>query len=199
VERQPIRPTYLVAHGFTGVIDGWVTTITTAMEDNAKADLLDHRLVTELLPSYLHELATVEGRRAELDAQIKAATTTADDEDDESADDTDALSPTELATLKRNLANIKKQQKSMQREFITKLGKARAELTAAEERDLVLRLAKTDLAAHLDGYVTAQRQQITVALENWWAKYAVPLNQIEADRDKATNKLSGFLRELGYE
>ena len=29
----------LVAHGFTGVVDGWVTTITTAMEDSdAKAD-----------------------------------------------------------------------------------------------------------------------------------------------------------------
>ena len=64
----------LVAHGFTGVVDGWVTTITTAMEDSdTKADPLDHKLVPELLPSYLEELAAVEARRAELDAQIKAA------------------------------------------------------------------------------------------------------------------------------
>ena len=63
----------LVAHGFTGVVDGWVTTITTAMEDSdAKADPLDHKLVPELLPSYLEELAAIEARRAELDAQIKA-------------------------------------------------------------------------------------------------------------------------------
>ena len=36
----------------------------------------------------------------------------------------------------------------MRQEFITKLGKARAELTAAQERDLVLRLAKDDVAIH---------------------------------------------------
>ena len=74
----------------------------------------------------------------------------------------------------------------MHHEFITKLGKARAELTAAQERDLVLRLARNDLQAHLDGYVTAHRQQIIAALENWWDKYAVPLHQIEAERDAAT-------------
>ena len=52
----------LVAHGFTGVVDGWVTTITTAMEDSdAKADPLDHKLVPELLPSYLEELTAIEG------------------------------------------------------------------------------------------------------------------------------------------
>ena len=55
---------------------------------------------------------------------------------------TEALSPAELAALKKDLAGVKKQQKSMQQDFITKLGKARAELTATQERDLVLRLAK---------------------------------------------------------
>ena len=74
----------------------------------------------------------------------------------------------------------------MQQEFITKLGKARAELTAAQERDLVLRLAKNDVVTHLDGYVTAHRQQIIAALENWWDKYAVPLHQIEASAKRAT-------------
>ena len=78
----------LVAHGFTGVVDGWVTTITTAMEDSdAKADPLDHKLVPELLPSYLDELAAVEARRAELDAQIKAAAATGDEDDEEPADE----------------------------------------------------------------------------------------------------------------
>jgi type I restriction enzyme M protein len=189
----------LVAYGFTGVIDGWVTTITTAMEDgDAKADPLDHKLVLELLPSYLEELATVEARRAELDAQIRTATATDEDEDDESGDD-EALSRAELTPLKRQLAGVKKQQKAVQQEFITKLGKARAELTAVQERDLVLRLAKNDLAIHLDGYVTAHRQQISAAIENWWEKYTVSLRQIEAERAAATTKIADFLRGLGYE
>ena len=152
----------LVAHGFTGVVDGWVTTIITAMEDSdAKTDPLDHRLVPELLPSYLEELTAIEARRAELDARIKAAASSGDEEQG-TADD-EALSPTDLAALKKDLAAVKKQQKSMQQEFITKLGKARAELTATQERDLVLRLARNDVLAHLDAYVTFHRQQVIAA------------------------------------
>ena len=189
----------LVAHGFTGVLDGWVTTITTAMEDSdVKADPLGHKLVPELLAYYLDELAAVEARRAELDVQIKAGSATVDEDAEEPADD-EALAPGELAVLKKQLAAVKKQQKAMHQELITKLGKARAELTAAQERDLVLRLAKSDVMVHLDGYVIARGQQITASLENWWDKYAMPLRQIEADRDAATTTLATFLKDLGYE
>jgi type I restriction enzyme M protein len=190
----------LVARGFTGVIDGWVTTITTAMEDSdAKANPLDHKLVPELLPSYLEELAAIEARRAEIEAQIKTAVATDDEDGEESADDIEVLSPTELTALKKQLPGVKKQQKAMQQEFITKLGKARAELTSIQEHDLVLRLAKNDVMIHLDAYVTAHRRQIIAALENWWHKYAVSLRQIEAECVSATAKLDRFLKDLGYD
>jgi type I restriction enzyme M protein len=188
----------LIAHGFTGVLDGWVTTITTAMEDSdTKIDPLDHKLVPELLPTYLKELAIVQARRAELDARIKAAAPPTDDE--EGLGEGEALPPTELAALKKDLTGVKKQQRSMQQEFITKLGKARAELTAAQEHDLVLRLAKNDVVIHLNAYVTAHRQQVATVLENWWDKYAVSLHQIEAERYTATAMLDEFLKDLGYE
>jgi type I restriction enzyme M protein len=191
----------LVAHGFTGVIDGWVTTITTSMEDSAgKADPADHKLVPELLPFYLEHLAAVDARRAELDSQIEVATATPDEDDEEEpADSEEALSPTELAALKKDLTAVKKQQKAMQQEFTTKLGKARAELMSSQERDLVLRLAISDVAIHLNAYVTVHRQSIIATLEKWWAKYAVPLDRIEADREVAVGKLDTFLKDLGYE
>jgi type I restriction enzyme M protein len=186
----------LVAHGFTGVIDGWVTTITTAMEDSdTKTDPLSHKLVPELLPSYLEELSVIESRRTELDAQIKAAAPSSDDEDP----DVEAVAPAELAALKKDLSGVKKQQKAAQQDFITKLGKARAELTATQEHDLVLHLASNDVAGHLDAYVTAHREQIITALGILWDKYAVPLNQIEAARRAATARLAALLRDLGYE
>ncbi|MGH3218318.1 MAG: type I restriction-modification system subunit M [Streptosporangiaceae bacterium] len=190
----------LVAHGFAGVIDGWVTTITTAMEDtDGRTDPLEHKLVTELLPAYLEELATVEARCAELDARIKAATATRDENDDEPAGNAETLPPAELATLKKKLIAVKKQQKAMQQEFITKLGKARAELTGIQERDLVLHLARNDVAAHLDAYGTAHRGRIVAALDTCWDKYAVSLRKIETERNAATAKLAGFLKDLGYE
>jgi type I restriction enzyme M protein len=189
----------LVAHGFTGVIDGWVTTITTAMEDSdTKTDRLDHKVVSVLLPSYLEELSAAENRRAALDAQISAATGM-NGEDDEPSGGGDALSPAELGALKKDLATVKKQQRATQQEFITKLGKARAELSAMQERDLVLRLARNDVATHLDTYVTTHRQQIIAALENWWDKYAVSLQEIETQRAAAAVRLAKFLKDLGYE
>ncbi len=163
----------LAAHGFTGVIDGWVTTITTALEDKT--------------------------RRAELDALIKATTSSGEEEDKAGADDANTPLPAELAKLKKDLTTIKKQQKALQQEFITKLGKTRAELSGDDEQALVLRLTKNYLIGHLDRYVTGHRQQIIAAVENWWNKYAIPLHEIEQERDAATAKLTRFLQELGYE
>jgi type I restriction enzyme M protein len=37
------------------------------------------------------------------------------------------------------------------------------------------------------------------ALENWWDKYAVTLNELESERSAHSAKLDGFLRMLGYE
>lgn len=87
----------------------------------------------------------------------------------------------------------------MRQEFITRLTKARAELTAVQERELVMQLARRDVRGHLDGYVAAHRKRIAATLENWWDKYAMPLCEIEADCDTSATRLAGFLRGLGYE
>ena len=50
----------LMARGFEGVVEGWVTTILTGLEDGvSKADPLDHKLVKTLLPEFLEEIAEV--------------------------------------------------------------------------------------------------------------------------------------------
>ena len=54
------------------------------------------------------------------------------------------------------------------------------------------------LAGHLESYVTAHRQEVVAAVENWWDKYWVTLRDIEGEREKAVMALSEFTRELGY-
>lgn len=191
----------LAAHGFTAVVDGWVTTITAALDDpDSKADPVDHKLVPALLPSYLAELSAADARRAELDALIKSATAPAGDEEDgDEPEESEALSPAELTALKEDLTAARRTQKALRREFATTLAKARAELSAADERDLVLRMARQDLAAHLNGYVTAHRRQLVAAMETWWAKYAIPLVDLEAACQIAGTQLHAYLKELGYE
>ena len=190
----------LAAGGFGAVVDGWVTTITTALDDKTdKGNPLDHRLVRVLLPEYLDEIGAAEARRAELEARIKGAASSSNDEDDDDADDEEEIiSAAELAALKKDLTAAKKKAKALEQQFVAKLAAARRQLSSDAAQDLVLRILRADLTDHLDAYVARRRRLVVNALENWWDKYAVAFEAIESDRAAAGEGLSGFLRELGY-
>ena len=191
----------LVVGGFGAVIDGWVTTITAALEEeHAKGDPLDHRFVRLLLPEYLAEFGAAQAWCFELDATLKAATAAPDEDEDagEGADDKDALTPAALVDLKKELRAAKKTAKALEREFVDKLTAAREELSAGQEQGLVLAVAHSVLGDHLDAYVARHRQLVIAALKNWWDKYADTLVSVEAERDAASVVLRGFLTELGY-
>ncbi len=189
----------LMARDFEGVVEGWVTTILTGLEDGgSKADPLDHKLVKRLLPEFLEEIAEVEGQVAELDGTIKAATATGDDEDEEDGDDEEALTEAEIKALKKKLSAAKKKVKALKTGFANKLDSAQTEVDAEQAEVLVLGILKGDLQRELDRRVTAHRQAVLSAVENWWSKYRVTLRAIEGERDGAKAKLDGFLKELGY-
>ena len=62
----------LGTHGFSGVVDAWVTSIGTALEDErSRTDPPEHRVVPEHVPEHLEKLAAVEAQRTELPARIK--------------------------------------------------------------------------------------------------------------------------------
>lgn len=46
--------------------------------------------------------------------------------------------------------------------------------------------------------MTAHRQEVIAAVENWWDKYRVTLRDIEGKRADTVDKLSEFMGELGY-
>ena len=189
----------LAAGGFGAVIDGWVTTITTAVEDKmVKGDPLDHRLVRVLLPEYLGEIEQAEARRAELDATIRGATGTSDEEAEDDIDDEDSLSTAELAAVKKELTVAKKRAKALEQELAAKLTAARGQLSTYQERELVLAIARADLITHLTTYVGRHRQLVSAALEIWWDKYAVALRSIEDERNRSSQDLTQFLSGLGY-
>jgi type I restriction enzyme M protein len=191
----------LMAGGFSGVVEGWVTTILTALEDEGgKATPLDHKLVKRLLPEFLDEIAEVEGQVAELDGTIKAETAKGDDDEDEGGDDDneDALSEEEIKALKRKLTAAKARLKALHKGFSDRLEAAQAEVDAEQAEALVLDILKADLLRELDRRVVAHRQAVVTAVESWWSKYRVTLRDIEGERDTAKARLDGFLGELGY-
>lgn len=191
----------LMARGFEGTVEGWVTTITTAMEeDGGKFDPLDHKLVKRLLAEFLDELAEAEGAVAELDGTLKAADSSAEEGDDEGGgeDAEEALSEAEVKALKAKLTAAKKKLKALKTTVAAKLRQAHAALGPQEAQALVLDLLKADLKRVLDRAVTAHRQAIVGEVENWWDKYRVTLRDIEGERDATKVRLDGFLKELGY-
>jgi len=191
----------VVAGGFGAVIDGWVTTITTALEEeNAKGDPLDHHFVRLVLPEYLAELCAAEAHSTQLHATVKATTAIPDeDDDDESREDEDAISPSELADLRKELRVAKKAAKALKEEFVDKLATARADLLPDQEQGLVLAVAHTGLGGHLDAYVARHRQLVIAALKTWWDKYAVTLLSLEANHAATRDALDATLTGLGYE
>jgi type I restriction enzyme M protein len=191
----------LMAGGFEGVVEGWVTTILTALEDGGgKGTPLDHKLVKRLLPEYLDEIAEVEGKVAELDGTIKAATASGDDDEDGDGggDDDEALSEAEIKALKKKLSAAKAKLKTLHKGFSDRLEAAQDEVDGDEAEALVLDILKADLRRELDRRVVAHRQAVVAAVEGWWRKYRVTLRAIEGERDAAKGRLDGFLKELGY-
>ena len=186
------------AQGVAGLIDGWVTTITTALEDEkSKANPLDHKLVKRLLPAFLSEIMTAEARVADLDAAIKA-TQPSDDEADDVDDTDDALSDVELKELKKRLTAEKKQLKALKTSFVERLREAEAALSDEQAQELVIDILRAELLQELDDYAAAHRAEVTHVIEKWWDKYRVMLRATEASRDAAKGRLDTYLTELGY-
>jgi type I restriction enzyme M protein len=189
----------LVAGGFDGVVDSWVTTILTALDDDtSKGNPLDHKLVRRLLPDLLEEIADQEGRIAELDGQVKAGQPDESEGEEAEQDDTEVLSAEELKALKKQLNAAKKQLKVLKEGFATRLKAAHAALEEQATQDLVLSILRDDLLAQLEQKVAALRQTIVAAVESWWEKYRVTLQDAETERDQSARQLGAYLRVLGY-
>ena len=190
----------LAAGGFDAVVDGWVTTVATALDDQlATRNPPDDRLVRVLMPEYLDEIKQAEAREAELDATIKAMIGAREEEAEDETCDEAAASPSDLSALKKALVTAKQRVRALELDFVPKLTAARDQLSSDAVQELVLDTARADLADHLDGYVAKHKRLIVAALDLWWDKYAVPLNAIESEWSATRAKLDGFLKALGYD
>ncbi|TDE34837.1 SAM-dependent DNA methyltransferase [Antarcticimicrobium sediminis] len=188
----------LMARGTRGVADAWRTSIVTALEDKRnKENPLDHKLVSFLMGPFVTQIAELEARKAELDAQIKAATAKPE-EGEEEEDDAEVVDEKQVKAWKKELSEVKKTLKAKKDQFTAELNKGVDDLTDDAAAELLLKILHDDMARILTRYIAAQRGQIVAAFENWWDKYRVTLTEIEGARAEATDKLAEFLKGLGY-
>jgi type I restriction enzyme M protein len=98
----------------------------------------------------------------------------------------------ELKTLKAHIREVEKQKDTL-------IASARAKITEAEAKKLILARFKRLLIDQFDGYLRQYQRAFIAAVENLWSKYAITTKQILADRDREAAQLNAFLKELGYE
>lgn len=195
----------LMARGSWGVIDAWRTSIVTALEDKAsKQSPLEHKLVKFLLGDFISSLAELEAKKTELERQLKAASSSYEEESDEADSETNAdddentLDEAQIKAWKAELAKLKKQLKTQKDNFASHLNRAVDGLDEQQAAELLLTILHNDMQAIVERYIADQRKQIVATFEDWWDKYSVTLNEIEQKRNAAAEALQGFLKGLGY-
>jgi type I restriction enzyme M protein len=189
----------LMARGFDGVLEGWVTTVVTALEeDGGKSDPLGHKVVPHLMGIFLGQIADAETRVAELDGRLHVNAQAEREDDEVIEDDAERLSDAEEEELKRQLTAAKKTLKALHKAFAERIEHARVALGTDAVRELVVGILKADLEKELDRHVAAHRQKMIAAVENEWDKYRVTLRDIEVEREAAKTRLDRFVKELGY-
>jgi type I restriction enzyme M protein len=193
----------LMNRGFEGVVEGWVTTIVTSMEESSdksrRLNPLDHKLVKRLLPDWLDTIASAEGDVVELDTQLKGPSSNGKDDDNgEEEDDQEGLSAEEIKAIKKKLSLAKANLKALRKSFVERLKAAQTGLDQEDASMLVLDILKSELGKELALRVDVQRQGITATFERWWDKYHETLPEIEGQRDGARRKLYAYLGGLGY-
>ncbi|MEZ7129275.1 N-6 DNA methylase [Nonomuraea sp. AD125B] len=181
----------------------------------------DHKVVAAIAPDFLEELAEAEALKAELDARWKELNAEPSEDGEVEPDDEvlpreqKILSPEQRAELDRVKKARTKAAAAIKRleadfwfpwpsdppkldEEPPRLFRARRGLGPQDERRVVIDLLRDDLAAKLHGHVVQRRRELVETYRRWEDKYAVPLREIEAERERSAAVLDGFLKELGY-
>jgi type I restriction enzyme M protein len=159
----------LSASGFDGLLEGWVTTVVTALEeDGGKSDPLGHKVLAPLMGDFLGQIADAEARVAELDGRTQANAQIETEDGEEAEDDAERLSDAEEKELKRQLTAAKKTLKALHKTFAERIEQARIALGPDAVHELVLGILKSDLEKELARYVAAHRQQVVAAIEKEW-------------------------------
>lgn len=100
--------------------------------------------------------------------------------------------------IRDKLSAARRQLQGLLNDLLKGLDEKRQQLTPEACEYHVLAITRDEIAIQLEHYVTAHRQRVIAAIENWWDKYNVTLQDIEQKRDEAARQLAVYLKELGY-
>jgi len=195
----------LTAGGPSRVVQGWAASVdamltprrvkggkTKARSAAERGEVWTHPLVRRLLPHQLDAMERLAAEHAALDAEIKAITAEADEQDEPE------VPLAELNRLKDKRKKIRHALDQLERAFPEMLARAAADISTERAEEVVLDILYEDLLSRLDGRLEAARRAVVRHYQKLAEKYEVSLTQLERERDAAAARLTSYMNELGY-
>ncbi|WP_018654146.1 HsdM family class I SAM-dependent methyltransferase [Actinomadura flavalba] len=168
-------------HGPLEPVRNWHAAIEAAEAENRR-DAYAHPLAVRLLPDFLPDLALLDAERSRLNAEVKEA-----EEAGEPA-----------TALKKQRTAARKAVQEHEATFRPGLAGRVSGLDGPQARDLVADILHEDLAAWLDRRLATARDHAVSRYRTLIDKYERSLEQLEAERSHAAERLARCLADLAY-
>ncbi len=195
----------LISRGFDGLIDSWVTTVTSALEEAKPGSpdvflALSHPLTRQLVADRLQELASAESELADIETRIDGAEAADDEPEDGLAVDPETPGAgDDLKALKKERIAAKKVVKDLRAGLAAELGTEAEVLDDDECREIGLTALRMRLDAILLRYLAEHRRYLIETASRWFRKYRPTLNEIDGDRDELNARARELIERLRYE
>lgn len=184
----------LMNRGFEGVVESWVATIITLLDQgDKKINPLDHKLVKRLLPEYLDEVSEAEGRVAELE-EAKREFEAGDDDD--TLDDDDEEVANYGKWLESEIKNINAEHKEdlKRLQALTKTtssgNHSKGSIGWMKERGMDTTEAEAELAALQQTLGPVEKRLTKLEAE------VAPYKEIKSDLNAAKKKVKALKQQL---
>ena len=177
------------------VIEAWLTTAEASQDDKNAPDLADQIAVKLLAGAQLasrFELATA---LASLDAEIKAAEASGDDEEEP---DDDAPTPAKMKKMKSERTKAKKTLRTIDASLLATARQTLDVMLPAGALGNAIGVLRSRIEQLVDLHFAAIERSTLAWYDDLVNKYGTTVRQLEVERDAASARLDQHLKRLGY-
>ena len=183
-----------VTRGWKAVIEAWLTTAEASQDDKNAPDVADQIAIRLLAGPQLTSRAELASALAGLDAQLKAAVASGDEEDEID----DGATAAELKKMKSERTEVTKSLNAIEASLLATARQAIGDMPPANAACKVIGILRSRIEKIVAEHFATVERDTLAWYDNLVCKYSTTLRQLEAERDAASAHLATMLQELGY-
>ena len=183
------------SRGWKAVIEAWLTTAEANQGNKNAPDVVEQTAVKLLVGSELASRADLKSDFDRLDAEIKTAEASGDEE----GPNDNAYSTSKIKAMKSERTNIKKSLKVIDASLLATARQGLNAMPSCEALSKVIDVLRSRIERLVVNHCAILECDTFAWYDNLVEKYGTTLHQIEAERNLATTRLDQYLKEFGYE